>query len=122
MSKTPLNLYQVLVEEYNSQGLRPPISDQDIVEMRARVTNRLPIDGATDRHATDRQKQINDAMVAEFYDWLHKNEVRRSALCLSGGGIRSGTFALGLLQGLARHNLVKKFHYLSTVSGGGYIG
>lgn len=48
--------------------------------------------------------------------------VRQTALCLSGGGIRSGTFALGLLQGLARHKLLEKFTYLSTVSGGGYIG
>ena len=46
----------------------------------------------------------------------------RAALCLSGGGIRSGTFALGVLQGLARHDLLRHFHYLSTVSGGGYIG
>ncbi len=47
---------------------------------------------------------------------------QRTALCLSGGGIRSATFSLGVLQGLARHDLLKQFHYLSTVSGGGYIG
>lgn len=46
----------------------------------------------------------------------------RAALCLSGGGIRSATFNLGILQGLARHGLLDKFHYLSTVSGGGFIG
>jgi hypothetical protein len=46
----------------------------------------------------------------------------RSALCLSGGGIRSGTFALGVIQSLARRGLLKQFDYLSTVSGGGYIG
>ncbi len=46
----------------------------------------------------------------------------RSALCLSGGGIRSATFNLGILQGLARHGLLEKFDYLSTVSGGGFIG
>lgn len=45
-----------------------------------------------------------------------------SALCLSGGGIRSATFNLGILQGLARHGLLERFHYLSTVSGGGFIG
>src|SRR5262252_8051558 len=45
-----------------------------------------------------------------------------SALCISGGGIRSATFALGVLQGLARAGLLQKFDYLSTVSGGGYIG
>lgn len=44
------------------------------------------------------------------------------ALCLSGGGIRSATFALGVLQGLAKNGLLHKFDYLSTVSGGGYIG
>jgi hypothetical protein len=46
----------------------------------------------------------------------------RSALCLSGSGIRSATFGLGVLQGLARRNLLNQFDYLSTVSGGGYIG
>src|SRR5580658_8716462 len=46
----------------------------------------------------------------------------RSALCISGGGIRSATFALGVIQGLADYNLLDQFDYLSTVSGGGYIG
>jgi hypothetical protein len=46
----------------------------------------------------------------------------RSALCLSGGGVRSATFNLGILQGLARHGLLERFDYLSTVSGGGFIG
>ena len=45
-----------------------------------------------------------------------------SALCLSGGGVRSASFALGVLQGLARAGVLGKFDYLSTVSGGGYIG
>lgn len=43
-------------------------------------------------------------------------------LALSGGGIRSATFGLGVLQALARNGLLKCFHYQSTVSGGGYIG
>lgn len=47
---------------------------------------------------------------------------RQAALCLSGGGIRSAAFSLGVLQVLARRGLLKQFHYLSTVSGGGYIG
>ena len=42
-------------------------------------------------------------------------------LCFSGGGIRSATFNLGVLQGLAELNLLRCFDYLSTVSGGGYI-
>lgn len=43
-------------------------------------------------------------------------------LALSGGGIRSATFALGVLQALARDNLLRSFHYQSTISGGGYVG
>ena len=43
-------------------------------------------------------------------------------LALSGGGIRSASFALGLLQALYGFGAFDKFHYLSTVSGGGYIG
>jgi hypothetical protein len=43
-------------------------------------------------------------------------------LALSGGGIRSATFNLGVLQGLCKHSLLRFIDYLSTVSGGGYIG
>ena len=43
-------------------------------------------------------------------------------LALSGGGIRSATFSLGVLQALARRKILSRFDYLSTVSGGGYIG
>src|ERR1700751_224974 len=43
-------------------------------------------------------------------------------LALSGGGIRSASIALGVLQGFAERSLLKRFDYLSTVSGGGYIG
>jgi hypothetical protein len=50
------------------------------------------------------------------------NAKERWALCLSGGGIRSATFCLGVLQGLARRALLSRFKYISTVSGGGYIG
>ncbi len=56
-----------------------------------------------------------------------------TAVCLSGGGIRSASFSLGILQGLARFSrsrpcvgepkpLLDHLDYLSTVSGGGYIG
>jgi hypothetical protein len=41
---------------------------------------------------------------------------------LSGGGIRSATFCLGLFQALARQKLIRRIDYLSTVSGGGYFG
>jgi hypothetical protein len=73
-----------------------------------------------------------------FYRSL--NKLNRTALCLSGGGIRSATFSLGVIQALAsfdvktgrfrddgqpgdpQNSLLGRFRFLSTVSGGGYIG
>jgi hypothetical protein len=46
----------------------------------------------------------------------------RIGLALSGGGIRSATFCLGFMQTLAKRGVLHRFDYLSTVSGGGYIG
>ncbi len=43
-------------------------------------------------------------------------------MALSGGGIRSATFSLGVMQALAHRDLLREVDYLSTVSGGGYIG
>lgn len=43
-------------------------------------------------------------------------------LSLSGGGIRSAALCLGVLQALDKAEVLRKVDYLSTVSGGGYIG
>ena len=61
-----------------------------------------------------------DARLREVHDRIHQRGT--SALCLSGGGIRSATFALGVLQGLAYAGVLGSIDYLSTVSGGGYTG
>jgi hypothetical protein len=45
-----------------------------------------------------------------------------AGLALSGGGVRSATFNLGVLQALGEQQLLRDFDYLSTVSGGGFIG
>ncbi len=92
-----------------------------------RITNRLSL--------TERQKQIAgasqqllDAEEEYIRNWRRKNarpdeELNvLTGLALSGGGIRSASFGLGVLQALAHANVLKKFDYLSTVSGGGYIG
>lgn len=49
-------------------------------------------------------------------------EMKLAGLAFSGGGIRSATFNLGFLQGLANRRALHGFDYLSTVSGGGYVG
>ena len=41
---------------------------------------------------------------------------------LSGGGVRSATFSLGVFQALARAQCLERVDFLSTVSGGGYFG
>jgi hypothetical protein len=56
-----------------------------------------------------------------YYRHVHRTG-DLSALCLSGGGIRSAAFALGVVQALAAKGILEKFDYLSTVSGGGYLG
>lgn len=43
-------------------------------------------------------------------------------LALSGGGVRSASFCLGALQALDQAGVLKNVDYLSTVSGGGYVG
>jgi hypothetical protein len=43
-------------------------------------------------------------------------------LAISGGGIRSATFGLGVLESLKRLGRLNDVDYLSTVSGGGFIG
>ncbi len=45
-----------------------------------------------------------------------------TGLACSGGGIRSAAFCLGALRGLQSKETVRHMDYLSTVSGGGYVG
>lgn len=59
-----------------------------------------------------------EQVVSENGEW--QDDV--SALALSGGGIRSATFSLGILQSMARYHHLRRIDFLSTVSGGGYIG
>lgn len=62
-----------------------------------------------------------EKMLDDEKKWIGK-ESSFNGLALSGGGIRAATFGLGILQAMERHGILLKIHYLSTVSGGGYIG
>ena len=68
------------------------------------------------------QRRNNANLEKEPVSGKPSTEKNLVGLALSGGGIRSATFSLGIIQGLARHGLLKHVDYLSTVSGGGYIG
>ena len=54
--------------------------------------------------------------------WTGEGGDNLVGIALSGGGIRSATFNLGVLQRLQELDLLRQVDYLSTVSGGGYIG
>jgi hypothetical protein len=63
---------------------------------------------------SSRQARLNTKLSA-----LPENSL--IGLAFSGGGIRSATFNLGVIQGLAKSRLLHKIDYISSVSGGGYI-
>ena len=66
-----------------------------------------------------------DTLPQPGFEAAYRKEVQmndQAALCLSGGGIRSAAFSLGVIQVLAYRGLLTQFQYMSTVSGGGYIG
>jgi hypothetical protein len=70
-----------------------------------------------------------ETRVRKRRDWLHqhlppcdKASAHSVGLALSGGGIRSATFSVGVLRSLSRLKLSHRIDYLSTVSGGGYAG
>jgi Patatin-like phospholipase len=74
------------------------------------------------QHVDERRKKLNIDPVTSTGDSCKRAaDSGLMGLCFSGGGIRSATFNLGILQGLAELNLLRCFDYLSTVSGGGYI-
>lgn len=53
---------------------------------------------------------------------LRAHDGQLAGMAISGGGVRSATFGLGALQALARLGLLRRIDYLSTVSGGGFVG
>ena len=74
-----------------------------------------------DIHKQERE-EIGKRRAKQSYPPTDRYEHTFVGLALSGGGIRSATFCLGFLQGLHELRLLRVFDYLSTVSGGGYLG
>lgn len=56
----------------------------------------------------------------EYLRLDHTRDIR--GLAISGGGIRSASFGLGVMQALVMKDQLEKMDYMSTVSGGGYLG
>ncbi len=86
-----------------------PAADQAALDFDAVFAEELA-------HLSDTEDDSDHAQAAEE---LKQNLI---GLAFSGGGIRSASFNLGMLQALAKHQVLPQVDYLSTVSGGGYIG
>lgn len=97
----------------------------ELVEItKARRARKAEYDIASKNPAEDKRENTDsDALDDGVFDPMCKaGEMGLMGIALSGGGIRSATFNLGILQRLANLNVLKEFDYMSTVSGGGYIG
>jgi len=91
----------------------------------------------TGERADDRRSQITGALQQQpgdlsmddalllgelASDWgIPDEEEQKTAICCSGGGVRSATYSLGALQVLAEKEYYQKADYLIAVSGGSYI-
>jgi len=82
---------------------------QEISEIRARRKI----------HKIHKRPDVEFSHADDPYEWARSTKLQ--GICFSGGGIRSATFNLGVLQGLAKMGALDHFDYLSSVSGGGYI-
>jgi hypothetical protein len=96
------------------------VADSDILRTEAVLCDELDV-------IEQRRQHRRWAAASGVRDTLetHSERTRRlrlAGLCLSGGGIRSAAFCLGVLQALAAKQLLRQFDFLSTVSGGGFIG
>ncbi len=69
-----------------------------------------------------RSKRSTIGQSTEALNGEPSTDKQLSAIAISGGGIRSATFSLGVIQELAKRGILKSSDYLSTVSGGGYTG
>ena len=148
----PLSIEEVLAEEARAIHRHERPEARDTIENLAQLATGQAFETERANKDADQRsgKDEDPAWMKDrkaFYCAL--NDLNRAALCCSGGGIRSATFCLGVIQALAmragptpptaggaavapgddnnrartpEQSLLSRFHYLSTVSGGGYIG
>ena len=147
----PVSIEEVLAAEA-AEIETDPAKKEIVDRLRELASSQAIAEQRADKDADQRSGKDEPAEWVEnrkeFYCEL--NKLNRAALCFSGGGIRSATFCLGVIQSFALHkragdsiseqftnpeiaddaksadnanqSLLSSFHFLSTVSGGGYIG
>jgi hypothetical protein len=71
--------------------------------------------------ATENNKALQEYRDNEWqYNRTDKNSAPKTCLALSGGGIRSASFSIGVLKGLHEKGILKQIDVISAVSGGSY--
>jgi hypothetical protein len=102
---------------------------KDIAKQRKEriyLTQRVRTDPREVGTATKRVPLLIEDKRTDKYWSIHletgEGEQHLVGIALSGGGIRSATFCLGVLEALKEGDRLRYVDYLSTVSGGGYIG
>ena len=134
--------FRVLVQELQARGKKVPDKVEDLLKAWEQAEDDLK----TARNRSLTGDPDADRAILKDYDTalarcaaaekplkrvLHDADL--TALCFSGGGIRSASFGLGVLTQLARYSgrpksddtqqgVVSSLDYVSTVSGGGYLG
>src|SRR5262249_12989103 len=113
-STRPLTLCEVLLEEAAAMSTG---------QQKEAALNLLQSSASEAQAQSCRSSEAAERV--KIFALLH--DLQRSAICFSGGGIRSATFGLGVLQGLAQlskkaDGILRSLHFMSTVSGGGYLG
>lgn len=120
--KDVTRLRQKLDKEYHQ---RPPVNLGG--SLAPGIGKQVSFAGHSDEQEREKVRElINQAELGEIRRkrGLPAKEAieNTSGIALSGGGLRSATFCLGVASVLARRKLLGQFDYLSTVSGGGYFG
>lgn len=118
----------------------PGLSDFKISPPLQGADSNVDDNGNDDANGDETPKDLNDALkfvASENQDAVWLDSIKRTeegadnararhpgliGMALSGGGIRSATFNLGVIQALIKYGVFNKIDYLSTVSGGGYLG
>ncbi len=103
-------------KSFTAEGQQEIIAELNRLATRQDAeTDRLDKDADARTGKNEETGAVDDRK--NFYCLLGK--LNRAALCLSGGGIRSATFSLGVIQGLAMHAYDKNAGKITFVSGTG---
>src|SRR5262245_7249169 len=118
-------LHQMAYGETGEDALTPMPMDKPAVDacldsLNFGISGPAVIDEAIATQISDAEAQ--EVLARREHFGLAQDRTDAVGLGLSGGGIRSATFCLGVTQVLAARGLLKDVDFLSAVSGGGYLG